>query len=427
MTRKTFSMWRWILLVTIGFAVGGMPSQGGVTPPRSIVPAPEIASHLEDEIARWEPTMQQLTQANANFGFLVFSRLAEGREDENLALSPTSLSMALTLLYRGARSQTQQQMTSALGYAGLSLEELDRSYGDLFATLAEVSPDVELNIANSVWAGIGETLESSFVETSRTIYRARVDRVNFSQPQDALQQINRWVAAETNDRIEEILSPSDLDRETVIVLANALYFLGYWTYPFSEEETRLHPFTLPDGTQKQHPMMVQQMPTRYCETALFKAVELPYGESERMSLYAFVPKPGKTLADFYQHLTLENWNIWMNSFDWYSSGALVKLPKFRLDDERELNEVLKSVGLGGIFETPDFSGIVPQSFAVSLVKQKTYIDVNEKGTEATAATAIVGTRSSPPEIEFDRPFFFAIRDNDTGAILFLGSVADPTL
>ncbi|WP_017662408.1 serpin family protein [Baaleninema simplex] len=426
MTRKLFLFGRWLsvalacnLVHSIAFG-----SIAASEPP----PSRDLDRTVDTSIARsTTPAMRQIENANTRLGLQVFSTVARDRPTENAAFSPTSLSVLLGLLYRGARSQTQTDMAFALGYAGLTPEEVDGYYDTLLTSFEALDSDYTLDLANAVWGQEGEAFDPTFLEIARTVYRATLESIDFQQITIAVEQINDWAAAATQNRIQNLLTPRDLDPPPVVVLTNALYFLGGWTLPFDEDKTEQRSFALADGGQIEHPMMFQKNMFRSLQTDLFQAIELPYGDSERIVMYAFLPHENKTLADFYRQLTLENWNAWLESFDsQYSRAIVVGFPRFRLDSDAQLNEALQSAGLESIFRNDaDFSNIVSDGFWIDLVKQKTYVEVNERGTEAAAVTAIIGTRAAPQEIVFDRPFFFAICDTETNAILFLGTVVNP--
>ncbi|HWI51861.1 MAG TPA: serpin family protein, partial [Symbiobacteriaceae bacterium] len=240
--------------------------------------------------------------------------------------------------------------------------------------------------------------------------------------------INQWVARATQDRIKSIIDGTkDTDR---MYLINAIYFNGTWQEPFYEESTRPQRFTRADGTTKEHPFMNQGGRYRYLRGENFQAAALPYGDG-RMNLYVFVPDQGVTLGKFYESLTPENWDSWMSRFG-LKQGS-VAIPKLKLDYEKKLNDALKNLGMGVAFTgEADFGGLFannPQLF-ISYVKQKTYLDMNEKGTEAAAVTVVaVKTGAPAPQERFtlvaDRPYFIAIRDDRTGAVLFVGSIVDP--
>ncbi len=237
---------------------------------------------------------------------------------------------------------------------------------------------------------------------------------------------------QTRGKITEIVE-GPIDPLTVMFLINAIYFHGSWSDEFNPEMTREIPFELPDGKRKDHPVMFQEGRYRYFQGEGFEAVSLPYGENRRVSMDIFLPVRDSSLADFYGKLTPDNWAAWQLSFK--EMEGEIGLPRFKFEYETSLKEILKKLGMGSAFDPKraDFSGMrpVPPELYISEVKHKTYIDVNEKGTEAAAVTSVeMRVTSFQPENErfsmvVDRAFFFTITDNKTGAILFMGSVNEP--
>jgi serine protease inhibitor len=216
----------------------------------------------------------------------------------------------------------------------------------------------------------------------------------------------------------------------VLYLINAIYFKGNWQKEFSKSATQEQPFTLLNGTRKQHPLMSQSGKYRYYENPEFQAISLPYG-SGRLSMFVFLPKPNVKQADFYRNFTSENWQQWMKQFS--SRSGQIVLPRFKLEYDITLNQALQALGMGVAFQDQaNFANMTPKEVKIDEVKHKTFVEVNEEGTEAAAVTSVgIRATSAPPPEEapfkmvVDRPFFCAIRDNQTGTILFMGSIVDP--
>jgi serpin B len=374
-----------------------------------------------------EAQIEAQIEAQMELGFAVFQQLRQTQGNENLLLSPLSLSMALGMLYGGAEGATEEAMARWLGAE--SVEGLDGSYEQILDSLGELSGDVELAIANSIWSGGEGSLSSEFVNSRQRYYQAQMQAVDFSEPSQALGQIHRWISHQTQGRIAEILSAQDLNETTVAVVLNALYFSGDWTSSFPSENTEIRPFTRQDDSQVYVPMMQQDLSlVRGYQNSLFRAIELPYGESERFGMYVFIPQEDVSLEAFYEQLTVENWQDWLRRFEWNEAGATVVLPRFQITSEVNLRESMQALGLTEIFAPgADFSGLTNAAFWVTVMRQQLYLEVTEAGTEAAAVTGIGGTRSVAFSIVGDRPFVFAIRDNETGLLLFLGSVVDPSL
>jgi len=231
------------------------------------------------------------------------------------------------------------------------------------------------------------------------------------------------------DKIEEIVD-SPLDANLVAVLINAIYFKGSWTQEFDKNETTNRPFQVPGGSIKDVPLMTTKAEFDYLENEAFQAIRLPYGDGE-MSMKVFLPKENSSLEEFSATLTNENWTAWQNEFE--AEEGTIYLPKFQLEFEASLNEALKSLGLNSAFDgNANFSKMINEDDQLSItnVKQKTYIDVSEEGTEAAAVTGIeMGITSAPINepfvMEVNRPFFFTITDDETDTILFMGSIFNP--
>ncbi|MBD2058503.1 serpin family protein [Oculatella sp. FACHB-28] len=383
------------------------------------------------------PTMNQtegsdvdtrLVAANTRFGFKLFSQILEQNgEPTNLMVSPTSVAIALAMTYNGASGTTQQAMAEALELEGMSLEEINQANAALELALENADPEVQLAIANSLWSREDTSFNPDFLQRNRDFYSAEVASLDFTNP-SAIATINSWVNRNTQEKISEVIQ--EINPSVVLFLINATYFKGNWTTPFNAELTSDRSFTLLDGSQKQHPTMSQRGFYAYLETDQFQAVSLPYGESERLSMYVFLPRESSSLTAFQQNLTAENWETWMSQFS-REEGA-ISLPRFKLEYETQLNEALQTLGMAVAFdaEQADFSGMSDESLSISRVKHKTFIEVNEEGTEAAAVTSVEmqltsAPANSPFQMEVDRPFFYAIRDNQTETVLFMGTVVEP--
>jgi len=373
-----------------------------------------------------QPVDSKLVDANTKFGFKLFQEILKQDSKKNVFVSPTSIAIALSMTYNGAGGETQQAMAKALELQGMSLQDLNQGNKTLKASLEKADPDVQLSIANSLWAKQGTSFKPDFIQRNQQFYKAKVTELNFSSP-EATNTINGWVKENTRGKIDQIVN--QIKPDDVLFLINAVYFKGNWTKPFDKGQTTERPFYLSNGSQKQHPMMSQSGKYRYYENELFQAVSMPYGKG-RLSLYVFLPKKDKNLDAFQQQLSLENWQQWMNQFQMRSGS--IQLPRFKLDYDIQLNSALKALGMESAFSAgANFSNMTPASVAIDQVKHKTFVEVNEEGTEAAAATSVGVMLTSaqmpaePFQMVVDRPFFCAIRDNQTGTVLFMGSIKEP--
>jgi serpin B len=364
----------------------------------------------------------KLVEANTRFGFKLFSQLLKQEKGKNVFVSPASVAIALGMTYNGASPETQQALAKVMELRGMSLAELNQANATLRSQLENPDPQVQLAIANSLWGNQNVPFQPDFLQRNQQFYGAKVTNLNFSSPK-AADTINNWVKENTRNKIDKIID--GIEPDEVLFLLNAIYFKGDWAQKFDEKLTTDQRFYLTDGTQKVHPRMVQEGNYRYHETDRFQAVSLPYGKNRRMSLYVFLPKSTSNLAEFSQQLNAENWQQWMNQFR--TRPGAIQLPRFKLEYGTELLPALQAIGLSKI--SMAITNQAPNE--ISQVKHKTFVEVNEKGTEAAAVTS-VGIRTTsaqlptePFSMVVDRPFFCAIRDNQTGTVLFMGAITEP--
>lgn len=412
-----------VLAVGVGLLVGLAPgcSSEGVVPPG------EGGGGDSNRISPAEVD-GRLVSANTRFGFRVFSGLVEGGVPGNVFISPSSVSFALTMTLNGAAGETEEAMAEALEIRDLSMEEVNEANAALVAWLEQADPRVTLAIANSLWGREGVPFYPEFLETNEAYFGAEVQSLDFADRR-APGIINEWVSRATRGKITEIVDA--IPSEAILYLINAVYFKGPWKTEFDPSETRDRPFTLADGTEKPVPIMHQEGTFDYLRGDGFQAVGLPYGEG-RMRMYVFLPDADSGLEAFLAELDATLWEEWMARFR-PMEGDL-GLPRFEVEYEEDLSALLKSLGMAIAFDQyeADFSRMLPvsslQNAYISRVKHKTYVKVNEEGTEAAAATSVeVGITSVPQRFTMvvDRPFFFAIRDDATGTVLFLGAIVDP--
>ncbi|RQH28511.1 serpin family protein [Okeania hirsuta] len=369
-------------------------------------------------------TLNKLVNANNKFGFQLFSEIQKSKSNENVFISPISIAIALSMTYNGAAGKTQEAMAKTLNFQGMSLEEINQANQDLGILLNSLNPEIKLNIANSIWTRKGISFYPSFIQVNQDFYQSQVREIDFDDP-ESLKIINNWVKDKTEGKIDQIIQK--LEPEDVMVLLNAIYFQGNWEEQFSEYSTKDMPFYLANGTQKQHPIMFQSSRHLYYENQYFQAVSLPYKKG-LVSMYIFLPREQVSLEGFYQVLNQKNWENWMKQFESYEVN--LGLPTLKNEYEVTLNNMLKSLGMQIAFQggRADFSGMSREKLFISEVKHKTFVEVNETGTEAAATTSVRITLESEVitvDMLVNRPFFFAIRDNNSGTILFMGEITNP--
>jgi serpin B len=338
-------------------------------------------------------------------------------------ISPAGLAFALSMAANGAEGETLRQIFATLQLEG-GMPDLNEANLALLEHLSNLNAKIKLEIANSLWTAQDAIIKPAYLDAGRKFYQAEVASVDFRNPATA-QKINAWCSDHTHGKIPKMVEPP-LDANRLILL-DAIYFKGDWTVPFDKKLTRDLPFTLGNGQTVTHPRMSRTGDFAYYEDDVLQAVRLPYAGGE-VSMYVFLPR--KSLDDFLQKLTVENWRQWTSQLR--SRKGTVELPRFKLENEYDLKQSLTIMGMPLAF-TPraNFLGMSDQPLYIGWVKQKTYVDVNEEGTEAAAVSgigmrAMAVRREGPPfRMVVDRPFVLAIRDNQSGVMLFLGAILDP--
>lgn len=368
---------------------------------------------------------KELIQIDTRFGIDLFKLLAQS-EDENFTISPLSVAYALAMTYNGAVGETKTAMEEALRINGLIPDEINTSYRSLMKELLEADPKVTMEIAQSIWYRLGFNVLDDFKTINQTYYNAEVNELDFSRS-DARDIINGWIETNTHDKIKDMID--SVDPSHVMFLINAIYFNGEWKSQFETKNTQEKSFTREDGTAINVDMMQKTDSVNYFSNEIFSAIEMPYGRGN-YNMVALLPGEGKKCSDILEVLTPENWTSWMRSFV-MTGDVNIWLPKFKTEYEVKLNDVLAAMGMGIAF-TPaaNFSGINGTGdIYIDYVQHNTFIDVNEKGTEAAAATVVAIKWNAMPlstEFHVDRPFIFAITEKETGAILFIGKMVTPS-
>ena len=354
----------------------------------------------------------------------LYQRLAAD-SDGNLFLSPYSISSALAMTYGGARGETAEQMEDTLYLGGPGATH--PAFSHLRKTLNGIQEKghVQLSVANSLWPQRDYTFLPDYLAITKEFYGSTIEPVDYkADAEGARQKINGWVEQQTNDRIKDLIPAGMLDRATRLVLANAIYFKGNWARQFKPDHTRPAPFHRADGKTVDVPMMSQTADFRMAHTNGFQALELPY-EGGDLSMLILLPSKPDGLPALEKSLTLEL----LDGLQFNEMETMVQLPKFKLESTFNLGTTLAAMGMPLAFSgQADFSGMTgKKDLSISEVVHKAFIEVNEDGTEAAAATAVIMRMTSmPPMFEANHPFLFLIRENSTGAILFIGRVTDPS-
>ncbi|MGO4498341.1 serpin family protein [Paenibacillus sp. 2RAB27] len=403
-----------LLLILIGNACGN-PAENSMSLEKRQVTADKVDGRI--------------IKASNEFGMQLHRQLVRTEQDKkkNIFISPTSISLALAMSYNGSKGETQASMAKTLGWQGMSLDEINRGNEMLINLLQHSGSGVKVNIANSLWSRKGAAFHIDFMKTLQNFYDAKVAELDFNSPK-APDTINDWVNKNTNGKIPQIID--SINPKEVLILMNAVYFNGGWKKEFQLSGTKEESFKLPDGSTKQVQMMSQSGTYEYLQEEGFQAIRLPYGQGQ-MDMLIILPDESSSLDALHDKLWADP-ERWYKSFQ--SSRGEIKLPRLKIDYSEKLKEPLMAMGMTLPFDEvhADFSGMapVPPNLFISAITHKTFIEVNEKGTEAAAVTSVQMAGASAPidgpfQMTINRPFFFAIEDRQTGAWLFVGSVVEP--
>lgn len=382
----------------------------------------------------------ELLEAGADFAPDIFREVVSvSGSDENVFISPLSISMAMGMAHAGAAGGTQDGIHEGLRLPdGMTLEQINKSYRSIMTVLPGLDPATTVSLANAVWYRQGLSLHGSFESTCRDYFDAQVKAMDFNLP-TAADTINDWVDEKTNGKIDGIVKPP-LSPNLMAILANAIYFKGTWTYTFDPDMTESLPFHRADGTEVLRDMMrlctdslrdastgEPDTTVLYARTELFKAASLPYGNTAlRMTVLA--PNQDYDAGDIIETFTADSWDEWRNQLE--PAFFDVVLPKFRFEFGQMLNDHLIAMGMEDAFNpaVANFDSMfVDLSVYISKVLHKSFVQVDEEGTEAAAVTAVFmdATSIEKPVVACNRPFVFVIHESTTGAILFMGRIADP--
>ncbi|MGI6792954.1 serpin family protein [Bacteroides sp. KG68] len=370
-------------------------------------------------------TEQEMLDKGNDFAFRFFSQVCKTEnENPNLFVSPLSAALCLSMATNGATGNTLEEMKAALGFSGYSLEEMNDYNRKLVSALLGLDNTTRLGIANSIWIRQGFGVHDDFVSVNKRMYDARVQELDFSSPK-AVDVINNWCAEKTNNCITEVLK--EIPEAARLYLLNALYFKGNWTNRFSKAATAQEQFTNGDGSRSAVQMMnMDEGRFNYWKNDYFSIAEFPYG-NEAFSMAVLLPTEGKSLEECLPQLTGERWQEWNKSL--WGATLNVKLPRFELKYDKDLKADMMALGMKDAFDeiAADFSKMSASALFIGLLKQYSYVKVDEEGTEAAAVTVVAEMTSSVGPLEaqtfhVNRPFVFLIKEKSTGAVLFMGKV-----
>lgn len=368
-----------------------------------------------------------ISSAN-KFAFDLFSPvLSDNKGTENIMISPFSITSALSMTLNGAAGETFEAMRKGLGLEEQTLQQINETYLKLMTEMVPVDKRVTVEIANSIWVEKRLIVKQPFISALQAWYKAEARDIDVNNP-GAVDMVNAWIADKTHDKITEMLDR--LDPNLAMLLINAIYFNGKWKYQFDKDKTTAEAFYVTPSAPKSVPMMHLDEELRMTETENSKIVEIPYGQGN-YSMVVVLPDEGTSADDVANSLTPGIWESWMESLEGNTVQVELSMPVFKYKYKRSLKDDLINLGMGIAFSNAaDFSNISDQALQISRVLHETFIEVNEEGTEAAAATVVEIRFTSMPVtniVTLDRPFLYFIRETSTGTILFMGKVADPTL
>jgi len=426
---------RYIISFVLLFVIG-LPAFSGCSKQATSVAASDTTSaqnrtdrqvsrsdgNMETKQTPASPEAQKLASGFNQFGFRLLQH--SQTQEENVFVSPLSIATALSLAATGAKGLTRQQITDTLGEIGIQPSQSDKANFELLSSLKSTDPNVQIDIANSIWAQKNAHFKQDFLGRNQQFFNAEIQSIDFGSP-GAAATINKWVDTKTHHKIDKIVK--DLNPATMMMLLNAVYFKGQWQTPFEKDATSPDTFTSSGGSKAQVPMMNQSGKYLYRKGDHWQSVALPYG-SGRTNLYVFLPDEDSSLVKLISQLNEQNWDQWLNGFT--EKTGNIRLPKLKLEYESDLVSLLSDLGIKDAFSPgkADFSGMTDEvPLYIQKVKHKTYLEVDEEGTTAAAVTAIemrAGSAMPAPPFNFivNRPFLIAIRDSQTGSILFIGSI-----
>ncbi|PID57485.1 MAG: proteinase inhibitor I4 serpin [Ignavibacteriae bacterium] len=368
---------------------------------------------------------KKLTSSSDKFGVKIFQEVNSAEPNKNLFISPLSISMALGMTLNGANGSTYDAMQSTLEFDDLSNQEINEAYQSLISLLTRIDPKVTFNIANSIWYRKSLKFEEDFIETNKKYFNAEVQGLNFDDPKSK-SIINNWVNKKTNKKIKKIIeriSPND-----IMYLINAIYFKGTWKYEFKKEATKTDLFYVKDNETINCEMMSQHNDFNYFENENLQMVEMPYGDGS-FNMKVILPRPEKDIEEIISMLSVENLKEWSEKMQ--ESEGTVEFPKIKMDFKIKLNEILSAMGMEIAFSNvADFTRLYKEGGCyISDVLHKTFVKIDEEGTEAAAVTSVTisvtSVGSSGFHIKMNRPFIFMITEKTSNNIIFIGKIVSP--
>ena len=384
-----------------------------------IGPVMETTSRPEPKSTEPRPIPAEIASANNAFAFDFYRQIAG--EEGNHFFSPASMHVAFSMLYEGAQGETAEQLRGVFGMAEDGAAR-HQAVSDTMSSLNRDDPHATLETANSLWLAERLVPHARYVEIVRGTYTADIETVDFADNIVTTDRINGWAAEKTRDKIPEVLQPKDVDDSTLAVILNAIHFKGTWAVQFDPDDTRPRDFDTGDGTVRADMMHVDAT-FGYAEYDGAQILRMPY-VGDRLSMLVVLPPGRDGMAALEESLTAEMLEGWQQGM--HDTYITVSIPKFETKTHYDLIPELRDLGITLIFDGGDFSGISDTDMFVAKATQDAYVNVNEEGTEAAAVTTLGMFLSAPPAFIADRPFLFFIQDDESGTMLFMGKIVDPT-
>jgi len=373
-----------------------------------------------------ESIQQSLIESNNQFTLELFNNVSSA--NENIIISPFSVSSALAMTYAGAKNNTQSQMSYVLHF-NHNQEVLHADFSQLLSNIKALNSDEnEVNIANSLWVQNKLKLKESYLKTVKTNYASDVQSVDFILESEKTRgTINKWVESKTNQKIKDLIPVGGITKSTMLVLTNAIYFLGTWENKFDVKNTIESIFYLNEESKVNAPFMRQTTKFKYFEDEFVQVIDLPYAKN-KLSMMIVMPKEKFGLMKITKAMLNDNYTHILAGLQ--LQKVAVSLPKFKISSNFDLGAKLSEMGMPDAFTSAaDFSGITgSKDLNISKIMHKAFIEVNEKGTEAAGATTVVMEKTSyvkTPVFTADSPFLYLIKDNISGSILFIGKIVNP--
>jgi serine protease inhibitor len=382
-----------------------------------------IAQDKAGGILKPDEDTKAIVKSINRFAFDIFKEAALSEDNTNALVSPYSISSALGMIFNGAAGATRDSIAGTLHYGDMPVKVINGSYKKLDQQVKSINSMISIETANSIWYADNFEIKKNFLDTNREYFGADILPADFADP-EVCGQINDWIAGKTGNKIRNMLN-CPIVPEVIMYLINAIYFKGVWKYQFDPNETVEMPFYLADGSRSTCDMMREKREYSYQANDDFQAIEIPYGNG-RFAMSVFLPARGKSVDKFIAGLSYENWNKCRNGFA--EDSVILWLPKFKVNYNILLNDALIALGMRNAFGGADFSGISKSArIFISRVLHNAFIQVDEQGTEAAAAT-VVELKKGPGQknvMLVNRPFVYVIHDNQSGAILFIGKIDKP--